>query len=168
MIQNNRFLIIIVLLHGLILSGIIAGPLSKKKDKYPNGPQKDWNQRQFAKYYRSIERYSNKTADLDDQILRRQDAIISGNKISTQIWNYGSISEPGNRVTDIIWEGLGYGYEFGPFICAEVPLLSKGHPDAYPKIENGDTTWYARVISEDLLQILKGHQMDQNIGPGNH
>ena len=49
MIQNNRFLIIIVLLHGLILSGIIAGPLSKKKDKYPNGPQKDWNQRQFAK-----------------------------------------------------------------------------------------------------------------------
>ena len=55
MIQNIRFLIIIVLLHGLILSGIIAGPLSKKKDKYPNGPQKDWNQRQFAKYYRSIE-----------------------------------------------------------------------------------------------------------------
>ena len=107
MIQNNRFLIVIVLLHGLILSGIIAGPLSKKKNKYPNGPQKDWNQRQFAKYYRSIERYSNKTADSDEQILRRQDAIISGNKISTQIWNYGSISEPGNRVTDIIWEGLG-------------------------------------------------------------
>ena len=151
MIQNNRFLIIIGLLYGLILSGIIAGPLSKKKDKYPNGPQKDWNQRQFAKYYRSIERYSNKTADLDDQILRRQDAIISGNKISTQIWNYGSISEPGNRVTDIIWEGLGYGYEFGPFICAEVPLLSNSHPDAYPKIENGDTTWYARVISDGLV-----------------
>ena len=151
MIQNNRLSIIIVLLHGLILSGIIAGPLSKKKDKYPNGPQKDWNQRQFAKYYKSIERYSNKTADSDDQILRRQDAIISGNKITTQIWNYGSISEPGNRVTDIIWEGLGYGYEFGPFICAEVPLLSNSHPDAYPKVENGDTTWYARVISDGLV-----------------
>ena len=40
MIQNNRFSIIIVLLHGLILSGIIAGPLSKKKDKYPNGHKK--------------------------------------------------------------------------------------------------------------------------------
>ena len=151
MIQNNRFLIVIVLLHGLFFSGLIAGPLSIKKNKYPNGPQKDWSQRQFAKYYRSIERYSNKTADLDDQILRRQDAIISGNKISTQIWNYGSISEPGNRVTDIIWEGLGYGYEFGPFICAEVPLLSNSHPDAYPKIENGDTTWYARVISDGLV-----------------
>ena len=54
-------------------------------------------------------------------------------------------------MTDIIWEGLGYGYEFGPFICAEVPLLSNSHPDAYPKIENGDTTWYARVISDGLV-----------------
>ena len=122
-----------------------------KKEKYINGPQKDWTQRQFAKYYNHIQRYSNKTADSDDQILRRQDAIISGNKITTQIWNYGSISEPGNRVTDIIWEGLGYGYEFGPFICAEVPLLSNSHPDAYPKISNGDTTWYARVISDGLV-----------------
>ena len=94
-----------------------------KKDKYLNGPQKEWSQKQFAKYYRYINKHSRKTADSDEQILRRQDAIISGNKITTQIWNYGSISEPGNRVTDIIWEGLGYGYEFGPFISAEVPLL---------------------------------------------
>ena len=101
-----------------------------KKDKYLNGPQKEWSQRQFAKYYRYINKHSRKTADSDEQILRRQDAIISGNKITTQIWNYGSISEPGNRVTDIIWEGLGYGYEFGPFISAEVPLMNNNHPDA--------------------------------------
>ena len=151
MINNNRSLIVVLLLHGLFFSGLIAGPLSIKKNKYPNGPQKDWSQRQFAKYYRTIDRYSKRAADSDDQILRRQDAIISGNKITTQIWNYGSISEPGNRVTDIIWEGLGYGYEFGPFICAEVPLLSNNHPDAYPKVENGDTTWYARVISDGLV-----------------
>ena len=36
MIQNNRFLIVIVLLHGLFFSGLIAGPLSIKKNKYPN------------------------------------------------------------------------------------------------------------------------------------
>ena len=122
-----------------------------KKNKYLNGPQKDWSKKQFAKYYRHINKYSRKTADSDDQILRRQDAIISGNKITTQIWNYGSISEPGNRVTDIIWEGLGYGYEFGPFISAEVPLLNNNHPDAYPKVIDGDTTWYARVISDGLV-----------------
>ena len=126
MIKNNRFLIGFLLLHGLFFSGIIAGPLSIKKNKYPNGPQKDWSQRQFTKYYRSIDRYSKRTADSDEQILRRQDAIISGNKITTQIWNYGSISEPGNRVTDIIWEGLGYGYEF-PSGSDDISIDSSTH-----------------------------------------
>ena len=135
----------------LFISGLFADLPFIQNNKYPNGPRKDWNQRQFNKYYRWIERRSNRTADSDDQILRRQDAIISGNKITTQIWNYGSISEPGNRVTDIVWEGLGYGYEFGPFICAEVPLASNSHPDAYPKVVGGDTTWFARIISDGLV-----------------
>ena len=135
----------------LFISGLFADLPFIQNNKYPNGPQKDWNQRQFKKYYRWIERHSSRTADSDDQILRRQDAIISGNKITTQIWNYGSISEPGNRVTDIVWEGLGYGYEFGPFICAEVPLKSNSHPDAYPKVIDGDTTWFARIISDGLV-----------------
>ena len=135
----------------LFISGLFADLPLIQNNKYPNGPQKDWNQRKFNKYYRWIERHSNRTADSDDQILRRQDAIISGNKITTQIWNYGSISEPGNRVTDIVWEGLGYGYEFGPFICAEVPLASNSHPDAYPKVVDGDTTWFARIISDGLV-----------------
>ena len=135
----------------LFISGLFADLPFIQNNKYPNGPQKDWNQRKFNKYYRWIERHSNRTADSDDQILRRQDAIISGNKITTQIWNYGSISEPGNRVTDIVWEGLGYGYEFGPFICAEVPLASNSHPDAYPKVIDGDTTWFARIISDGLV-----------------
>ena len=135
----------------LFISRLFADLPFIQNNKYPNGPQKDWNQRQFKKYYRWIERHSNRTADSDDQILRRQDAIISGNKITTQIWNYGSISEPGNRVTDIVWEGLGYGYEFGPFICAEVPLASNSHPDAYPKVVGGDTTWFARIISDGLV-----------------
>ena len=55
-----------------------------KKNKYLNGPQKEWSQRQFAKYYRHINKHSRKTADSDEQILRRQDAIISGNKIEEQ------------------------------------------------------------------------------------
>ena len=138
--------------HLFLVSGFLFSESEfLKKNKYLNGPQKDWNKKQFAKYYRHINKYSRKTADSDDQILRRQDAIISGNKITTQIWNYGSISEPGNRVTDIIWEGLGYGYEFGPFISAEVPLLNNNHPDAYPKVIDGDTTWYARGISDRLV-----------------
>ena len=86
--------------------------------------------------------------------MRRQQAILNGYKITTEIWNYGSISSPGNRVTDIVWEGLGYGYEFGPFICAEVEVSSASHQDAYPKVNaQGDTTWYARVISDGLTSL---------------
>ena len=71
-------------------------------------------------------------------------------------------------VTDIIWEGLGYGYEFGPFISAEVPLMNNNHPDAYPKVIDGDTTWYARVISDGLVtDPERGLQMAQSIGLGN-
>ena len=149
MIKDNKmsWLFYLFFVNGLLFSE----SRFLKKNKYLKGPQKEWNQRQFAKYYRYINKHSRKTADSDEQILRRQDAIISGNKITTQIWNYGSISEPGNRVTDIIWEGLGYGYEFGPFISAEVPLMNNNHPDAYPKVIDGDTTWYARVISDGLV-----------------
>ena len=129
---------------------IIANPLFNS-NKYIKGPQKDWSQREFQKYYRWIERQTERKLDEDSQILRRQYAIITGNKIKSEIWNYGSISRPGNRITDIIWEGLGYGYEFGPFICAEVPVPPNSHPDAYPRFENGDTTWYARVISDGLV-----------------
>ena len=125
-------------------------PFIRDKD-FIEGPKKDWSQSKFDRYYRYIERKSARSFDSDDQILRRQYAIITGNKITSEIWNYGSISRPGNRVTDIIWEGLGYGYEFGPFICAEIPVEPNSHPDAYTKIENNDTTWYARVISDGLV-----------------
>ncbi len=69
------------------------------------------------RYYRWRDRLSasRKAETADEQILPRQKAILNGNKITTEIWNYGSISSPGNRVTDIVWETLGYGYEFGPF-----------------------------------------------------
>ena len=68
-----------------------------------NGPQKDWSQREFVGYYRWIDRQAVKQLDEDEQVLRRQYAIITGNKITSEIWNYGSISRPGNIITDIIW-----------------------------------------------------------------
>jgi len=131
-------------------------PFRKDLDWYRNGPEKEWSQRDHDRYYRWRDRLeASRIADSqDEQILRIQKAIINGNKITTEIWNYGSISSPGNRVTDIVWEGLGYGYEFGPFICAEVQVNSSKHNDAYPKVSSsGDTTWYARVISDGLTSL---------------
>ena len=149
--RHNYMLIKIFLLLVLSSVQLLGGNPFFRSDKYTKGPQKDWSQREYAGYYRWIDRQAVIQLDEDEQILRRQYAIITGNKITSEIWNYGSISRPGNIISDIIWEGLGYGYEFGPFICAEVPVTSDSHPDAYPRVENGDTTWYARVISDGLV-----------------
>ena len=140
---------------------------SKKARRFSNdwkkaGPEKSWNSTEHEYFYKWRNDLMEKKARLNDQILRRQKAILNGNKITTEIWNYGSISSPGNRVTDIVWEGLGYGYEFGPFIGAVVPVPAGSHQDAYQKIgvdgnpvldDDGNPIWLARVISDGLVSL---------------
>ncbi|RJP69413.1 MAG: hypothetical protein C4539_07835 [Ignavibacteriales bacterium] len=48
--------------------------------------------------------------------------IVSGNKITTVIYNYGSICKPNTlgNIADLVWQNLGYGFEFGPLVAAEV------------------------------------------------
>ncbi len=103
--------------------------------------------------------------DCDEGITNRRDAILNGNRITTQIFNFGSISAPGNTITDIVWNGLGYGYEFGPLVAAEVvdtyredgrprdpqsvPLLDD---DGAPVLdENGDQVYVMRIVSDGLV-----------------
>ena len=153
MIKRKNFILIIFFACSMVFA---QWPFRKDLEWYLNGPEKEWSQRDHERYFKWRDRIDLKriSGNQDDQILRRQKAILNGNKITTEIWNYGSISSPGNRVTDIVWEGLGYGYEFGPFICAEVEVSSASHQDAYPKVSaQGDTTWYARVISDGLTSL---------------
>ncbi|MDQ7052141.1 MAG: hypothetical protein Q9P14_04325 [candidate division KSB1 bacterium] len=154
------------LVFALITPGLAQKIKRGSLQWYLNGPRKQWSQKDYEDYYRWREQIANlllKSAqERDPQILRRQKAIMNGNKITTEIWNYGSISSPGNVVTDIVWEGLGYGYEFAPFICAEVPVTPRSHIDAYIKTDEngnpivtaeGDTVWAARVISDGLISL---------------
>lgn len=55
-----------------------------------------------------------------------KDIIIKGNKIQTELWNYGSICSPGALadVRDLVWNGLGYGYEFGLIAGARVETMN--------------------------------------------
>ena len=59
-------------------------------------------------------------------IVDRKFVIISGNKITTVLYNYGSVCAPDGiegvigNVTDLAWNGLGYGYEFGLLAGARV------------------------------------------------
>jgi hypothetical protein len=67
-------------------------------------------------------------ADLDDPLHEiRKETIITGNEIRVLLTNWGSISTPAadNSNADLVWpkgpSGLGYAYEFGPLVAAEVP-----------------------------------------------
>ena len=141
----------------IIVIGLSTTPVSgqwllNKKtvqdEKYADGPQKTWSESEYENYYHWRGNILNKQlqATESDQVLRRQKAILTGNKISTEIWNFGSISSPGNITSDIVWEGLGYGYEFGPFICAEVEVGFKSHIDAYPKTDSNGVQLTVPVV----------------------
>ncbi|NQU28078.1 MAG: hypothetical protein HQ528_07315 [Candidatus Marinimicrobia bacterium] len=132
------FLIVIGLSTTPVSGQWLLNKMTNQDEKYADGPQKTWSENEYENYYRWRGNILNKQlqATVSDQVLRRQKAILTGNKISTEIWNFGSISSPGNITSDIVWEGLGYGYEFGPFICAEVEVAFDSHIDAYPKTDS--------------------------------
>lgn len=129
---------------------------SAMDETYRKGPQKDWSQEQIQDWWRWYKMKFYKS----NAITLRQTAIMNGNKITTEIWNYGSISSPGNRITNIVWEGLGYGYEFAPFVAAEVDVPAGSHPDVRVKRDaNGqivydadsNRVYVAHVISDGLI-----------------
>ena len=103
--------------------------------------------------------------DCEEGLTNRRDAILNGNRITTQIFNFGSISAPGNTITDIVWNGLGYGYEFGPFVAAEIvdtyredgrardPQSVPLQDDSGSPVldENGNQVYVMRIVSDGLV-----------------
>ena len=101
---------------------------------------------------------ANRAVDCVD-FTDRRDVIMNGNRITTQILNFGSISSPGNTITDIVWNGLGYGYEFGPFVAAEIEDPNREDPKSVAKRDTsgalvldaqGDTIWVMHIVSDGL------------------
>lgn len=56
-----------------------------------------------------------------------KEVTINGNKITAVVFNYGSICKPNynSQISDLVWKGLGYGFEFGPLAAGEVIGNSK-------------------------------------------
>lgn len=48
--------------------------------------------------------------------------IMRGNMITTVVYNYGNITRPNtlSNVADLVWNNLGYGFEFTPLVAGEV------------------------------------------------
>ena len=153
----------IILLVGLIA---IQNPANgQSKEELKQGLRKDWTADQVKKWENYVDDVAHKTfrptQDLEcTDFTARRDAILNGNRITTQITNFGSISAPGNRITDIVWNGLGYGYEFGPFVAAEIVDEGRRDPQSVPKRDaagnvvldvDGDTVWVMHIVSDGLV-----------------
>ncbi|NBC18965.1 MAG: hypothetical protein GVY18_16815, partial [Bacteroidetes bacterium] len=153
----------------LVLAALLAVPaLGQSREELRGLRQRGWGPEQVQRWLdyhkRSDSRSVAQQLDCPD-FTNRRDAVMNGNKITSQIFNFGSISAPGNTITDIVWNGLGYGYEFGPFVAAEVVDRYREEnrprdPQSVPLRDeagnivfnaDGDTTWVMHIVSDGLV-----------------
>jgi hypothetical protein len=124
--------------------------------------ERGWDYRQQSRWLdtQANKRGATALADCLEDNTDRREAILNGNRITTQILNFGSISSPGNTLTDIVWNGLGYGYEFGPFVAAEV--IDVGHKDPKSVLKRDDNgnvvtdaqgqpVWVMHIVSDGIV-----------------
>ena len=89
----------------------------------------------------------------------RKSYFMNGNKISTEVYNYGGIG-PGygllRGANNLVWRNMDYGFQFCPFVVASVPdaldptgnrrlhIVSDGlydYPNYRERNPTGDTLW---------------------------
>ncbi|MGE5315917.1 MAG: hypothetical protein ACM3Q4_14585, partial [Acidobacteriota bacterium] len=114
---------IVIRLLALIALVSMSLPAQEKKIDFLTTDAKGLTPAQLQQYNASRERFMarmQKASGLRSEI---KSLVIQGNKIKTIIYNYSSISNPTAtaNVTDLVWNGLGYGYEFGPLVGSKVP-----------------------------------------------
>ncbi len=108
---------IIFLILVLFLSGNI---IAQEKDEYGNYNLKTLSEEDAMRIFG--ENYAPKIFKTNGDPRLIKESIINGNAITTILFNYGSICAPNRlgNIADLVWNGLGYGFEFGPLAAAEV------------------------------------------------
>lgn len=109
--------------------------------------KKNWTREDIMKV-QPLDMDNNMFNKLTGEISERKYVIVNGNKITTVLYNYGSVCAPSGyegvigNVTDLAWNGLGYGYEFGLLAGARVPGISGDSvsiiSDSHRRIREGD------------------------------
>ena len=130
--------------------------------------QRGWDQHEVNAWLTNLAKIPARfgaNQECEEGLTNRRDVILNGNRITTQIFNFGSISAPGNTITDIVWNGLGYGYEFGPLVAAEVvdTYREDGRardPQSVPLLDDngapvldssGNQVYVMRIVSDGLV-----------------
>lgn len=119
-VRNLRITFSFILLNIFVLTGVQAQNPPGEVNYKTLSRQERWN-------YVEKQLHSFKKALQEDQRHDvRKETIINGNQIRVLMTNQGSISTPNADASnaDLVWpngpNGLGYGYEFGPLVAAEV------------------------------------------------
>lgn len=146
-------------MRSLVITTLLLAVLGT--DAWAQSRDRGLDYRQLRSWIDSQGRKGGPTVnDCQEDFTDRRDVILNGNRITTQILNFGSISSPGNTITDIVWNGLGYGYEFGPFVAAEVVDEGRKDPKSVllrddngnPVLDaNGDPTWVMHIVSDGIV-----------------
>ncbi|MGE5352390.1 MAG: hypothetical protein ACM3P0_09925 [Acidobacteriota bacterium] len=129
----------------LILTYVLAFTclsFAQEKDSLGNYNLKKLSHEDYLRIFGPIT--GNKLNKVTGEKREIKDIVIKGNKITTILYNYGSICSPGalGGINDLVWNGLGYGFEFGVLAGAEVTDVD-GNPlhivsDSHVNPKEGD------------------------------
>ena len=108
------------LLFLLVIPIFLTNINAQDYDEYGNGNIKGLSEEDMVRIFG--DKYSPKFFKVNGEKKSIKESIINGNNITTILYNYGSICKPNTlgNIADLVWEGLGYGFEFGPLAAAEV------------------------------------------------
>lgn len=106
-----------IILYLMIFSSIA---LAQSKDANGQYDLKKMSHEDYQRIFGSIT--GTKFNKVTGESREIKDIIIKGNKVKTILYNYGSVCAPGvlSNVQDLVWNGLGYGFEFGVLAGAMV------------------------------------------------
>lgn len=123
----NLFLLAAVISYSTLV-------FSQQKDKDDNINIKGLSQEDMIRIFGDIYSPRQLFKGMGEQ--KEKSLIVSGNKITTILYNTGSIcrpnifSPPGN-IADLVWEKLGYGFEFGPLAAGQVIIPNSNTPGGF-------------------------------------
>ena len=109
-----------VLLFLFIISLVWTSLSAQEYDEKGNVNIKGLSEEDMVRIYG--DQFSPKFFKVNGEKRAIKESIINGNSITTVLFNYGSICKPNylGNTGDLVWNGLGYGFEFGPLAAAEV------------------------------------------------
>lgn len=119
---------------------------AQQKDEYGNYNIKKLSYEDMVRIFGDVYKPGKvfKTAGEPKEI---RETIINGNKITVVVFNYASICKPNylGNVADLVWNGLGCGFEFGPLAAGEV---------TNPKDDGTKDT--IRIVSDSFILTTQG------------